>query len=218
MPESVMAAPNLRLAERFQRSMVGPPIRAAVSYAQVPFWVWRGRPVPSPPHLKRAAVVEAVRRFRPRTFVETGTYRGDTLAAVAPLVDRAVSIELDPALAACARRRVARLDHVEIRTGDSAAELGEVLASIEGAALFWLDGHYSGGPTAGEGGCPLLDELDAILNCECDHVILIDDIRLFDGTNGYPRLDAVSELVAGLRPDWVFRVENDIAYTHVANA
>jgi FkbM family methyltransferase len=43
--------------------------------------------------------------------------------------------------------------------------------------VFWLDGHWSAGDTAGEGDeCPLLDELATI---GPQHAILIDDARLF---------------------------------------
>jgi hypothetical protein len=43
--------------------------------------------------------------------------------------------------------------------------------------VFWLDGHWSAGDTAGEGDeCPLLEELATI---GPQHAILIDDARLF---------------------------------------
>jgi hypothetical protein len=46
--------------------------------------------------------------------------------------------------------------------------------------LYWLDGHWSGGPTAGAGAeCPLLDEIAAIAKGHPDDCVLIDDARLF---------------------------------------
>ena len=203
------SAPSL--AERLQRSPLGPPIRALVSRARVPMWVHRGRPDPAPPHRKQAIVADAVRRHRPSAFVETGTYRGDTLALIAPLVGRAVSIELDPTLAELARHRFRSFPNVEIHTGDSAFVLPDVVPSLQRPSLFWLDGHYSGGPTADSGLCPILAEIDTALGGPVDHVLLIDDIRLFDGTDGYPTLDGLRDRISSHRPDFRFAVENDIA-------
>jgi hypothetical protein len=50
--------------------------------------------------------------------------------------------------------------------------------------LFWLDGHFCGGVSAhGDKGTPILEELNLILSHRVkEHVILIDDARLFNGT------------------------------------
>ena len=154
-----------------------------------------------------------VRRHSPQVFVETGTYRGDTLAKVAPHVRRAISIEIDPTLADHARLRFRGTPTVEIICGDSAEQLIGVVERLtaEGTtAAFWLDGHFSGGATAGEGLCPILAEVDTVLGSGLDHVLLIDDIRLFDGTDGYPTLAELRERVSRHRPDWVFEVADDI--------
>lgn len=155
-----------------------------------------------------------MKEFGADTFVETGTYRGDTLAQVAPLVRRAISIELDPSLAELARRRFRRRTNVEVRTGDSAAVLPEVVAELRTPSVFWLDGHYSGGATADSGLCPILSEIDAALGGPVDHVLLIDDIRLFDGTDGYPTLDQLRERIARHRPDYIVEIDRDIARVH----
>ena len=81
-------------------------------------------------------------------------------------------------------------------------------------ALFWLDGHYSGGATANSGKSPIMDEVATILESDLEHVLLIDDIRLFDGTDGYPTLSELRELVMSSRPSWTFEVADDIARTH----
>lgn len=202
------------LSERLQRSRLGPPIRWAESRVRVVSWVRHGRPAPAPPHHKRRVVAEYARRFRPTTFVETGTYRGDTVAALAPLVDRCISIELDPVLADHARRRFAEDTSVSVVQGDSAVCLGQVVAGMSEPALFWLDGHYSGGATANSGKSPIMDEVATILESDLEHVLLIDDIRLFDGTDGYPTLSELRELVMSSRPSWTFEVADDIARTH----
>ncbi|MDD5318778.1 MAG: hypothetical protein PHF79_03110, partial [Candidatus Pacebacteria bacterium] len=61
-----------------------------------------------------------------------------------------------------------------------------------GPILFWLDAHFSGGKTAKSvlGDTPIEKELDIIFGSWTNgNVILIDDARLFTGTDNYPSLD-----------------------------
>ncbi|KKK92981.1 hypothetical protein LCGC14_2697460, partial [marine sediment metagenome] len=78
--------------------------------------------------------------------------------------------------------------------------------------LFWLDAHYSGGNDAeGELWCPILLELKHILNnSKFDHVILIDDARGFKGINDWPTLKELKKLISMKRPNYCFKVKNDI--------
>jgi hypothetical protein len=46
------------------------------------------------------------------------------------------------------------------------------------------------------------------------HVILIDDARLFDGTEDYPKIEEIGELVQRKMPDWEFSVSNDVIRIH----
>lgn len=114
------------------------------------------------------------------TFVETGTYMGDTAAWAAERFARVVTIELSDELFAAARRRFESAANVEVVNGDSRGALRDVVATLDGPALFWLDAHWSGGPTSGEAAqCPLLDELRLLRPAETEHLILVDDARLF---------------------------------------
>lgn len=198
------------LAERMQRSAAGPWIRAAVSRLRESRWKAQGSPAPAPPHRKVATIQEYARRHRPGTFVETGTYRGDTVAGVAPLVDKVVSIELDPSLATLAQARFVDDPNIVIVQGDSATRLPEIVKELTEPAMFWLDGHFSGGATAGDDGCPIMAELSTVLTSPLDHVVLVDDARLLDGTDHYPTIDEVRELVVDLRPDIKWDLRDDI--------
>jgi hypothetical protein len=84
--------------------------------------------------------------------------------------------------------------------------LPQIVAGLKKPALFWLDGHYSGDQTArGNLDTPVSQELQAILSAEVQgHVILIDDVRCFDGTHDYPHLD---ELLAAIRQDGRYEAE-----------
>src|SRR5437764_13001304 len=50
-------------------------------------WLLRGRRGAPPPFLKHRVIARYARRYRLRTLVETGTYRGDTIAAVSEPFD-----------------------------------------------------------------------------------------------------------------------------------
>jgi hypothetical protein len=61
---------------------------------------WRrcGSPAPAPPQIKRSYLRQVARQFGLRTFIETGTLFGDTVAATRDLFDRIDSVEIDPGL------------------------------------------------------------------------------------------------------------------------
>jgi len=54
--------------------------------------------------------------------------------------------------------------------------------NVNQAALFWLDGHYSGESTAhGAETTPIYEELQQIFDADNrGHVIIIDDARCFE--------------------------------------
>jgi len=145
------------------------------------YHAWRGELripgrmyVPIPPIAKVRAIRRYARRHGLRYFVETGTYLGDTTAAVADLFDRCWTIELSNDLYERARQKFAGTS-IECLQGDSGAMLRKVVGDLPGPALFWLDAHASGGITADAGYDPIFAELDAIFPTAAGHVVLIDD-------------------------------------------
>jgi hypothetical protein len=114
-----------------------------------------------------------------RRAIETGTYFGVTARILAGIFDEVITIELSPDLAANAASRLADRPNVRVISGDSRAELRE-LATGDLATLYFLDGHWSGGPTAGESAeCPVLEEIDALAAGHSRDCVFIDDARLF---------------------------------------
>ncbi len=182
-------------------------------------WVRRGRPAPPPHAVKVQTVLQYARRFDVPTLVETGTFRGDMIAAVRRAFQRIYSIELNPELATAARARFKRLPHISIIQGDSGIELGNLLPKLDTPCLFWLDGHWvpnSANITSkGSVETPILDELRAIFKHPVKgHVILIDDARTFDGTGDYPTL---AELTSFITQNWTgskVEVDADIVRVH----
>jgi hypothetical protein len=95
--------------------------------------------------------------------------------------------------------------------GDSVVKLPEIIPEINSKAIFWLDGHYSGfGTGKGETNCPVLDELEIIKSSKSNyHVILIDDAREFNGSNGYPNLEIVINKLKEINSDYTISVSFD---------
>jgi hypothetical protein len=113
-------------------------------------------------------------------FVETGTFHGETTRWAASHFPVVHTIERSESLHAMHSGALSRLKGVTPHLGDSRDVLPNVVAEIgDRRAVHWLDGHWSGGETAGEGDeCPVLAEL-ACLSPRTDDIILIDDARLF---------------------------------------
>jgi hypothetical protein len=174
-------------------------------------WALSGRPIPAPPIVKQRILKLYQDRFRLQTLVETGTFTGETVEALRRRTARIVSIELAPEFHAGAVRRFAGASNVRLLQGDSRTLLPELLRDLPGPVLFWLDGHYAGGGTAGAGRSPLLHEIAALLaRAPAGDVILIDDARQLTGEGGYPSLDEVRAVIGRNRPHADVTVADDI--------
>ncbi len=168
---------------------------------------------PLPPQSVKLAVIRNnIPTPRPRVFVETGTYYGDTVAAVKDMYENVISIEVDETLYKKACARFANDKNVRIAHGDCAREMPAILATLQEPAVFWLDGHYSGGETGkGEVEDPILISLNQIAAHPVrDHVIFIDDARTFDGREGRPDISAVFNCIKKIDSLYIIRVQSDI--------
>ncbi|MEP7324096.1 MAG: FkbM family methyltransferase, partial [Saprospiraceae bacterium] len=124
-----------------------------------------------------------------------------------------VSIELGHLLFKKAKRRFINDNNVTIVSGDSGEKLKEILDDIDEPVIFWLDGHYSSGVTAkGSKKCPVYEEIDAIFNSinRNDHIILIDDARLFTGKNDYPEVNQLTAYIHRKNGKYKMDVKDDI--------
>lgn len=212
---SVMMIPET-LKQMVKASPLYPVVQGALeqvrSRRELDSWVAAGS-VGAPPHRVKQGVLRTyAQRFGLRTLVETGTYLGSMVHAMRHDFQVIHTVEVDAALATLARRRFAGLSHVTVHQGDSTTVLPEILRTLNGPALFWLDGHYSGGITSmGAKESPIIEEMEALMaDRERRHVILIDDARCFGDTPDYPTLDEFQQIVAKGRPDLKFEVEHDI--------
>jgi hypothetical protein len=171
-----------------------------------------------PPHIfKQIAVKEFAQRFPRTTFVETGTYKGRMIEAVSKIFSNIITIELAEKLYKRAKRIFANKSHITCIHGDSGKKLTEVIATLDGPAMFWLDGHHCGGLSAkGDFDTPIIAELKTIANHKYakDNVILIDDACCFNGKKDYPTIKQMETMCRNLFPFAVFEVEKNLIRIH----
>lgn len=171
-----------------------------------------GLPFPISEHAKQLTIEYYQRKYAYSTFIETGTYLGEMVNAQKKNFSKIISIELDKSLHLKAVKRFASYPNIIILQGDSSNVLPEIINDLNEPAIFWLDGHFSNGITAkGDKECPIIEELDAIFKGKnLNHVLLIDDARLFIGKKDYPTLEFLKEYVFSKNPQYSFKVIDDI--------
>lgn len=184
------------------------------NFADLKTWVQRQFDAPSPPFVKRARLLQL--GVPKATWVETGTYLGQTTALLASIAPKVYSVEPEPTLFFNARAALQHLPNVQLFHGTSEQVFPALLPQIAGDVNFWLDGHYSGGTTfQGPHDTPIMQELDAIRD-NIGHYqsvcVLIDDVRCFDprqtAYSTYPRVDTLVDWARQMRFHW--SIEHDI--------
>jgi len=173
-------------------------------------WENQGQPSP-PPHVVK---VRTVTSFQKNTnyniLVETGTFMGDMIWSQLENFNKIYSIELSEKF--WKNAKVMFKDHTKVNLlqGDSGQKMHELIKELKEPAIFWLDGHYSGADTAkGDKISPIYEELTAIFNSNLKHCLLIDDARLFDGTDDYPKIDELKKFILKNRPEAKIDVDAD---------
>lgn len=147
---------------------------------------------PSPHFIKQACVLR--NGLKGSTYLETGTYLGDTTALLSLVAERVISIEPEIKLYQLAQLRFENSKNIEIINATSESIFPVLIPKLRGDVSFWLDGHYSSGETfQGRKNTPIIEELNEIgknlLNFN-KVVIMVDDVRCFDpsiaGFEDYP--------------------------------
>lgn len=179
-------------------------------YLKAAQWFLKGKSVPPPHLIKQKAILKNAQRYKTRIMVETGTLLGDMVEAMKNHFDQIYSIEISPELARKAKQRFADNSRISIIENDSAVALKSLVPEIREPALFWLDGHYSGGSTGkGDKDTPIMEELATIYASDIPHIVLIDDARCFGSEKDYPSHNELSAYIKSLRPNASISVTND---------
>jgi hypothetical protein len=172
--------------------------------------------------LKHEFLQELKDIFRIDIFIETGTYLGDTTNNARNYFKEVHTIELAPHLYNKAKDRFQTYKNVYVHLGDSIDLLPEILSTVTGKILFWLDGHYSESNDAkGKTNTPIMQELEVIKNSNIKNaVILIDDMRCFQtfentpensSLMGYPTVNEVFNMILTINKDYQCAIIGDTA-------
>lgn len=115
-------------------------------------------------------------------FVETGTFKGDTIELVRDQFSEIYSVELSREYYETAVQRFDGDVHIKLVHSDSPSAMqvwGPKLS--EQSVLYFLDAHWCAAENTASisSQCPLLEEIKAIGRLNIESVIVIDDARLF---------------------------------------
>lgn len=174
-------------------------------------WKDSGFSVPAPLSVKHAVLRREA--FHPGSWIETGTYLGQTTAVISSHGEEVVSIEANKDLFERATRLFSNSRKVKIIHADSGKALDQLLPQMSGAVNFWLDAHYSGPGTHWSGGkSPIFGELSAIENWISESrsvCVFVDDFRCFgDEAGEYPEKSFLVNWAVNNNLRW--SVEHDI--------
>jgi protein-L-isoaspartate O-methyltransferase len=74
---------------------------------------------------------------------ETGTYQGETAYRLQKNFEHIYTVEVFPPLYASAQRRLAQYSNITCILGTGHEAIRQIVPTLEKAAIFWLDSHYS---------------------------------------------------------------------------
>ena len=118
-------------------------------------------------------------RRLPKVFIETGTFKGETISAIADMFSEIHTFELNERWYKKAVSKFKDRRHINCHYGDSAEGMKKILRNISDPIVFWLDAHYCGPETSfGIEEVPLLRELAVIAPRKQKDIIIIDDVFL----------------------------------------
>jgi hypothetical protein len=134
------------------------------------------------------------------TFIETGTFRAETILKMCNLFSNCHTIELSRELYEQARKQKSG-SSITFHNGDSVKILEELIPQIKEPAIFFLDAHWCGRESAkGNLDVPLIEEIKLIAKRMYSDLLIIDDFRLFStNTNEDWKIISVKAILNILR-------------------
>mgnify|MGYP001201810913 FL=1 len=182
---------------------------------------WRSRNFspPSPDVIKHQVLVS--NNLNESLWIETGTYYGETTKLLSKISKKTISIEADKNLYETSKKKLKDLKNVEILNGKSEDLLNKVISEnldFKNICIY-LDAHLCqdhlrntktfGSETTAT---PILNELEVVAKYISNFekiVVLIDDIRLFQGSfQNYPNKNALVDWCK--ENNFIWEIEHDI--------
>lgn len=151
-------------------------------------------------------------------FIETGTYKGETLDIVLNTYKEIHSIELSDVFYNNCAHKYRDCSKIKLHKGNSKYDLHTIIQSIHTPITFWLDSHWSNVEHVGcdaETFCPILFELDQIKQHSIKtHTIMIDDIRLMDNIHFNVTLPEIKQKIYEINPNYTIVFYDDYCSTN----
>ena len=177
-------------------------------------WKKRNFSAPLPATLKRNFLLS--RGIDGASWIETGTYKGETAFYLSKSSKHVISIEPDLKLFSAAKKGLSGAENVTILLGKSEEVFLDAIELADKDVNFFLDGHFSGGETfQADLPTPLVFELETISRVIHKFekvVVVIDDVRLCRHNvfeeSGYPSLDFLVNWAQSNSMSWF--IENDM--------
>jgi hypothetical protein len=176
---------------------------------------WRKKGFSSPsPHSVKMAVLK---RYGPpdSTWIETGSYLGETASRLSRMSKQVHSIEPEKSLFEFVSWRYKKIDNLKFYYGPSEKVLEDLVRVQNANTCFWLDGHFSGDITyRGDDSSPIIFELSVIEKylANLENVrVLVDDVRDFafqSNDSSYPNLNYLVSWASKNNLNWT--IEHDI--------
>jgi len=182
---------------------------------------WRARNFspPSPDVIKHQILMN--NNLKDSLWIETGTYYGETTKLLSKISKKTISIEADKNLFETSNRILKKFKNVEILNGKSEDLLDKVISknlNFKNVCIY-LDAHLcqdhlKNTKTFGneDTATPILNELEIVSKYVSSFekiVVLIDDIRLFQGKfQNYPNKNTLVNWCK--ENDFLWEIEQDI--------
>ena len=165
--------------------------------------------------INKELVKTLAKKFEIKNFIETGTYLGGTSVWASGIFPTVHTVEFSEEIYKTTSTKFKDVKNITFHFGNSKDVLPQVIPTIKGSTLFWLDGHWCGRNTAGKyTDCPIFAELEQAVKVE-KPAILIDDLRYFLGPNpndhgeNYPTLQSVINYLTKALPTHFITIHDD---------
>ena len=158
-------------------------------------------------------------KFNINTFVEAGTFYGNTAVWASSCFFEVITIEYSKELYQNSVSNFGDIKNINFIYGDSRSHINQIITKLDQVAIFWLDSHWCGEDSYGENDqCPIIEEINIINHSIKDHFIFIDDARLFLAPppdpcdmNQWPTIDQIIQtLQSGNKKYYIVIIEDVI--------
>ena len=149
-------------------------------------------------HISKISKHNTIKKFliKDSVFIETGCYYGETLEKFYKYFIKSYSIEPSLYLHNITSKRLKENRSIEINNGTSEDKFENIIKrNLKYYLTLWLDVHFSSGETYKNNIYSSLDKEINIIKKYLENIknisVMIDDVHLFNGRNGYPEINKI---------------------------